>query len=173
MGGVRRPLISPRKRATPTACVLCSRRAVTRIRHCRMVRRPRTWPRMRVTPTACVFCSRRAVTRTRHARMVRRPLSSPCRMATPTAYVFWRRLAARMARFLVEVRAIGKPVACFDLLMLSKQLPYVFCRALSQEARAFKGKKKRKKKRNQLMPRSHEARALGSTQLEDRDALRD
>ena len=41
-----------------------------------------------------------------------------------------------MARFLVEVRAIGKPVSCFDLLMLSKQLPYVFRRALSQEARA-------------------------------------
>ena len=34
-----------------------------------------------------------------------------------------------MARFLVEVRAIGKPVSCFDLLMLSKQLPYVFHRS--------------------------------------------
>ena len=31
---------------------------------------------------------------------------------------------------------IGKPVSCFDLLMLSKQLPYVFRRALSQKARA-------------------------------------
>ena len=41
-----------------------------------------------------------------------------------------------MARFLVEVRAIGKPVSCFDPLILSKQLPYVFRRALSQKARA-------------------------------------
>ena len=36
-----------------------------------------------------------------------------------------------MARFLVEVRAIGKPVSCFDLLMLSKQQAYV---ASSQKA---------------------------------------
>ena len=41
-----------------------------------------------------------------------------------------------LARFVVEVRAMCKPVACCDLLMLLKQLPYVFRRALSQKARA-------------------------------------
>ena len=46
-----------------------------------------------------------------------------------------------MARFLVEVRAIGKPVSCFDLLMLSKQLPYVFRRASSQKASQGRGRR--------------------------------
>ena len=91
-------------------------------------------PRTTATPTACVFCSRRAVTRTRHTRVVRRPRPSPREWATPTACAFWRRLAATFARLFVDVRAIGMPAARFDLLMLSKQLPYVLPRALNGPA---------------------------------------